>query len=227
MRFSMNSAEHIAIVGTSTAQQVADGLSRMILDGELQPGQRIAESVIARELGLSRNTVREAVRLLQGSGLVRYGFNRGLMVWKPSDDDIVDIFAARLQFEAAGAAVLTPKTDLAQVEHALKAYVSVLPDKELRTIVEADLNVHRSLVSLVGSPRLDAYYSQLVDELRYLLVMLLDREVAQDGVMDMEQEHLEIIEAFQTRRPAVARRAIERVNAANCEAVRAMMNQRE
>ena len=81
---AMSVADRIRIVGRSSAQQIADGLMDMILEGELKPGERIRESVIAEQLGISRNTVREAVRLLQGTGLVRYVFNRGLAVWNPS-----------------------------------------------------------------------------------------------------------------------------------------------
>jgi DNA-binding GntR family transcriptional regulator len=46
----------IEIVGRSTAQQVADGLSKLILEGEMLPGERLSEAGIARSLGLSRNT---------------------------------------------------------------------------------------------------------------------------------------------------------------------------
>lgn len=59
----------------------------------MRPGERISEAGIARTLSLSR-TPFEALRLLQSSGLVRYSFNRGLVVWDPSEEDIVEVLKA-------------------------------------------------------------------------------------------------------------------------------------
>lgn len=117
----MSVADRIQIVGRSSAQQIADGLMDMILEGELKPGERIRELVIAEQLGgISRNTVREAVRLLQGTGLVRYVFNRGLAVWNPSDEEVLDIYRARLHLETAAAASVGYDTDLTSLNAAME-----------------------------------------------------------------------------------------------------------
>ena len=68
----MNPVENLTLHRTSTAQQVADGLSDAIMRGEMPPGAPIRESAIAASLGISRNTVREAVRMLENGGLVRH-----------------------------------------------------------------------------------------------------------------------------------------------------------
>ncbi|MGC0236316.1 GntR family transcriptional regulator [Arthrobacter sp. SD76] len=68
--------EQIKIVHSSTVQQVADGLTAMILSGGLKPGERLRESLLAENLGLSRNTVREAVRIVQAGGLIRHRANQ-------------------------------------------------------------------------------------------------------------------------------------------------------
>lgn len=221
----MSVTDHVDIVGVSSAQQLADGLTRMILDGALAPGERIRESAIARDLGLSRNTVREAVRLLQNSGLVRYGFNRGLVVWQPTDADVVDVFAARLHFEAAAAATLTAKSDLTDLENTYDAYLSVLQIGDTRRIVDGDLAIHQSLVRLIGSSRIDAYYSDLITELRYLLLVLTTDDSQQD-VGALAEEHREIVDAFRSRQPKVAQKAITRINNHNRDAVRAVFAQR-
>lgn len=73
---------------TTTAQQVADGLSELIMSGRFEPGTRLRESAIAAELGVSRNTVREAVRVLQLGGLVRHEVNRGAVVITPTSENV-------------------------------------------------------------------------------------------------------------------------------------------
>ena len=56
--------------------RVANSLVGAILSGAMRPGDRLAESHIARQMDLSRAPVREALRLLESSGLVEYRTNR-------------------------------------------------------------------------------------------------------------------------------------------------------
>jgi DNA-binding FadR family transcriptional regulator len=65
---------------SSTSEQVADVLRENILNGELKPGAPLREQHIAKMLGISRNMVREAMRLLAREGLVTYHLHRGVVV---------------------------------------------------------------------------------------------------------------------------------------------------
>jgi DNA-binding GntR family transcriptional regulator len=220
-------ANHIAIVGKSTAQQVADGLTNMIIEGAMSPGERISEAGIARSLGLSRNTVREAVRLLQGSGLVRYNFNRGMEVWDPTDDDVVDVFKARLYVERLAGQCLTPGSDLKPMRTAHRRYVEALETHDLRTIVECDLAIHQGAVAILGSARIDQFYAGLLNELRYfLLVLSFDRSeyLHNEGVA---HEHQEMMDAFESRDPARAIQVVTSILEENRELARAVVAQRK
>lgn len=68
------------------------------MEGRLQPAERIVEAKTAKDLGVSRGTVREAVRMLIQDGLLLYndGFVR---VYNPSKKDIIDIFQCRESLE--------------------------------------------------------------------------------------------------------------------------------
>lgn len=220
-------ADHIEIVGKSTAQQVAEGLSNMIIEGAMSPGERLSEAGIARSLGLSRNTVREAVRLLQGSGLVKYNFNRGLVVWDPTDDDVVDVFKARLYLERLAAHSLTPDTDLTAVRDAHRRYVEILQTHDLRTIVERDLAIHQAGVSLLGSARIDTFYATLINELRYfLLVLSFDRHEYLDNE-GIAHEHQDMVDAFESRDPAKATAVVTAIIEENRELVRGVIARRD
>jgi DNA-binding GntR family transcriptional regulator len=220
-------ADHIAIVGKSTAQQVADGLTNMIIEGVMSPGERISEAGIARSLGLSRNTVREAVRLLQGSGLVRYNFNRGMEVWDPTDDDVVDVFKARLYLERLAAQCLTPESELSPMRAAHRRYVEALETHDLRTIVERDLAIHQAAVAILGSARIDQFYAALLNELRYfLLVLSYDRHEYLDNE-GVALEHHEMMEAFESRDPARAIQVVTAILEENRDLARATIARRK
>lgn len=223
---AMSVADRIRIVGRSSAQQIADGLMDMILEGELKPGERIRESVIAEQLGISRNTVREAVRLLQGTGLVRYVFNRGLAVWNPSDEEVLDIYRARLHLETAAAASVGYDTDLTPLTAALDALKVAMLTEDPRTIVEKDLDIHRAIVGLMNSPRLNKFYDELLGDLRYfLLILSLDHHEYESGSA-LEDEHQRIVAAFASRDPELARTTIAGIITENRDEVRKILASR-
>jgi len=220
---TMSVADRIQIVGRSSAQQIADGLMDMILEGELKPGERIRESVIADQLKISRNTVREAVRLLQGTGLVRYVFNRGLAVWDPSDEEVLDIYRARLHLETAAAAAVNYDTDLTPLIEAMDALKVAMKTEDPRTIVEKDLAIHRAIVGLMNSPRLNKFYDELLGDLRYfLLILSLDHHEYESG-STLEEEHQRIVTAFTSRDPELARTTIADIITENRDEVRKIL----
>jgi DNA-binding GntR family transcriptional regulator len=216
----------IEVVGRSTAEQVADGLGNLILDGSMRPGERISEAGIARTLSLSRNTVREALRLLQSSGLVRYSFNRGLVVWDPTDADIVEVFKARLYLERLAATSLRKSTDLTGVEMAHAQFEQALETGDARTIVDTDLALHQAIVATLGSSRLDTFYAGLMVELRYFLVLLsLDRR-EYENTAPVRHEHRDLVEAFASRSPGKAAAAVTALLQENRELIRDVIARR-
>ena len=70
----------VTIQRQPAAEQVAAALREAILSGRMLPGTPLREVAIATELGVSRNTVREAARVLGSEGLIRHEMNRGAMV---------------------------------------------------------------------------------------------------------------------------------------------------
>ncbi|HET9142050.1 GntR family transcriptional regulator, partial [Actinophytocola sp.] len=65
---------------TSTAERVAGILRDRIMEGHLRPGDKLSEEEITRRLGISRNTLREAFRLLGHERLLEHQLNRGVFV---------------------------------------------------------------------------------------------------------------------------------------------------
>ena len=78
-------------------------IRQAIVDGRLPPGQRLKEEELARELGISRTPVREALLILQTEGLVDAAPNRGAVVRSHDADDLEDLYQLRALLEGYAA----------------------------------------------------------------------------------------------------------------------------
>src|SRR5262245_37476772 len=93
-----------------SAQQAAhERLRAMILSGELQAGQALRQEEIARQLGVSRLPIREALNRLATEGLVELKPRRGFYVASLDVDEIEDIFDMRALLEAHAGYLATEK----------------------------------------------------------------------------------------------------------------------
>src|SRR5438309_11120403 len=80
-----------------------------IVDGRLEPGRRLKEEELARELGISRTPVREALLVLQSEGLVAAEPNRGASVRAHDAADLDDLYQLRALLEGYAARRAAPR----------------------------------------------------------------------------------------------------------------------
>lgn len=83
----------------TTTMMVAEELRRRILRGELAEGNQLRQEALARELGVSRIPVREALRQLDAEGLVTHVSHKGAVVSKLSVEEVYELFEIRLALE--------------------------------------------------------------------------------------------------------------------------------
>jgi DNA-binding GntR family transcriptional regulator len=188
----MSALDGLEVRRTTTAQQLADGLSERIMAGAFGPGDRLRESAIAAELGVARNTIREAVRILELTGLVRYEVNRGAVVIAPTQENVEALYTARERLETAAVA-RTPRPE--QMEAITKAFdelVAAAETGDKSRIVDRDLAFHQAIVALLDSSRLDEFFAGLTQELRFYLTVL-SRSESPDQVV---AEHRLILDAL-------------------------------
>ncbi|MET0453521.1 MAG: GntR family transcriptional regulator [Mycobacterium sp.] len=81
-------------------EQVIAALRQAIIDFQLVPGQRLVERELIESLGVSRTTIREALRELASEGLVTVVPQRGAIVSVPSLDDAADLYEVRASLES-------------------------------------------------------------------------------------------------------------------------------
>lgn len=93
-------AEGVVLGRVSTAERVADFVRTRVMNGDLLPGTRLSEEALRTALGISRNTLREAFRLLTRERLLVHEHSRGVFVRTPDVADVVDLYAARRVIES-------------------------------------------------------------------------------------------------------------------------------
>jgi len=199
----------ITLLQTSSLSSVVQSeLERMILSGELPPGEKLTEVALAARLGVSRGPLREAFRMLEEAGLVRTEKNRGVFVRDLPVEEAIEIFDLRATMDelvgrrlAAGiapAALKEIRGLVDQMEHAVKA-------KDAHTYHLLNLRFHDRLVELAGNRKLTAIYRKLIKELS--LFRRLD--LADGWLMPISAgEHRQIVKAIAAGDAEAAGRAM-------------------
>ncbi|MFI9810994.1 GntR family transcriptional regulator [Saccharothrix variisporea] len=153
---------------SSTAEKVADKLRASVLGGEIQPGQQLNEKALGDALRVSRNTLREAFRLLTHERLLVHEYSKGVFVRKPDWRDIADLYAARRVIEC-GAVRAYPQAP-EQAKRAIRTAVDDAVEASTRgdwtAVGTHNIKFHQALTALAGSARLDEEVERLLAELR-------------------------------------------------------------
>lgn len=188
--------ERLVLDRQSTPAQITDALEEEILGGALKPGERLREAQLAETFSVSRNSVREALRVLERKGLVRHIPHRGAEVIKLTEEDVDDLFRARAVLERAGVRLAgesrRAKTRLMDEVEGIEAAAKA---GDTATLLEHDLAFHRILVAQLGSRRLAEQHVTLQRELRLAL-----RQLDTFDPMKQVEEHREIVEALEAGR---------------------------
>lgn len=118
-------AQTSAIQYRTMARIVADYLRSAILSGRLGPGDKIQQDEIARQLGVSRMPVRDALRIVQSEGLVEIYPHRAAVVVSLRPQDIIEIFEIRALLEGRAAELAAAHLSDAIVAHLHEVYAAM------------------------------------------------------------------------------------------------------
>lgn len=152
----------------SMRDQVKRVLLNRILDGAYQPGDRLVELQIARELNTSQGPVREALRELEGLHLVESQTYRGTYVRGISAQEMYDAYLVRgvLEELAAQLAADQFKANTAALKHEVKAMRTAAKTRDLDRFAHHNATFHRLIVQAAGNPILLQVWESLACELR-------------------------------------------------------------
>ncbi len=136
-----------------------------IIDGRLAPGQRLKEEELARELGISRTPVREALLVLQAEGLVDAAPNRGATVREHCAEDLDDLYQLRALLEgyaARRAGTRISEGDVVNLWESCDRFDD-LRDGDVRELVKENLFFHNTILEAAGSARVQSMVRKVIE----------------------------------------------------------------
>lgn len=184
--------EHLSLPDT-----VRLNLRRRILNDELPAGSRLVEGTLAAELGVSRATIRQAMRELSAEGLIEISPRRYSLVTRMSAEDARDVCYARYVLEA-GAANQIPARRRVELDLAMGAALRAMDDAvaadDVEALVEADILFHRSIFAVSGTRRLCDLWETVNSQMGALMRGSIDRRHM--DLADVRAFHDPLREAF-------------------------------
>jgi DNA-binding GntR family transcriptional regulator len=162
------SRARLQVAWTSTAERAADAVREEVVEGRLRPGARLPEQRLCTALGVSRNTLREAMSQLVVERVLVREPHRGVFVARPDRDAIRDVYRARrvIEPEAVRSGEAADAAGIAAVHGAVEEGHRAVGAGRWDDVASANQHFHRALVALAGSRRLDQQMALLLAEMR-------------------------------------------------------------
>ncbi len=184
-------------------------IERMILDGELDMGDRLNELALAARFNISRGPIREACRSLVQAGLLEFQINRGFFVRKLAQKEVVDLYDLRAGLMRLAGELLAKNITPDQLAQ-IKAMVDAM-DKAQRVgnaerFRELNSDFHAALVQATNNRRLVEIYQGLAKEIQ----LFRRRGLVSASAMKLSnREHRDIVEAIVAQDAVRAAAAME------------------
>lgn len=191
---------------TNLREQAVTALRAAVTTGELPQGKHLVETELSDMLGISRGTLREALRQLQQEGLITADDRGRLRVRNLDEGEIGEIFEVRATLEALAAERLASRLDRDDAVERLTSAVGHMEETRrngLESSIEADLDFHRTMIELAGNRTLIHQWGSLEGSIRMSIMFSgIERAV---GNMTPNR-HQEIVEAIRSGDTEIARR---------------------
>jgi DNA-binding GntR family transcriptional regulator len=190
------------------AQTVANRLRDEIQRGDIPAGSRLRQGDVAERLGISTTPVREAFAQLRREGMLTGSAHRGIIVFRPTLDDLYETYEMRIALEALAARRAVPRL----TDEGIAALRRIVEEAErldagdVEQYLLMNAAFHEQLYEASRSPRLISLIADLRDAaMMYLRVLGADQSSHDHG----HAEHLAIVEACEARDEVGAATAVE------------------
>ncbi|MBR8835132.1 MAG: GntR family transcriptional regulator [Stigonema ocellatum SAG 48.90 = DSM 106950] len=191
----------------STPDLIADALRSAILQGIFQEGQSLRQDEIATQFGVSRIPVREALRQLEGEGLVTLHLNRGAMVSILTTTEAQEICEIRSALETTAIQLAIPKLTESDLETASEILSAMNRASDAARLVQLNWEFHGTLYAIAERPRLMSMIKTLhINIDRYIRLQLAQM----DNIERTQKEHYELLDACRQRDMTAAVRVLKR-----------------
>lgn len=192
----------------SLRHNVRNHLRNLIFDGTLQPGDRIVESRLARELGISQAPVREALRELEQMGLVVSYPNRGSSVRQINPQDAREMYTLRAHLEAMAVQLAAPKLtdeDLAAMDDLIDGMIAAGNDDNPELLTQLDTRFHEFICERSGHSLLLRTW-QGINPLNWTMMTVI--RLKDRNLRELAERHRPIVDALRAHNSVEAEQAI-------------------
>jgi DNA-binding GntR family transcriptional regulator len=194
------------IVRVSLDQQAANLLREQMISGRLKAGDKLVESQLASDFGVSRGTMRIALRKLAVEGLIQQVPFSWWIVAPLSAKDAWELYTLRASLEGLAASLAAERKDAAsrrRIRSAFDALKAACATGDYARVTEADLTLHRTIVEVTGHERLLAHWRLIEQQTR---VFLASSNALLQDIRDIADEHQAIVNAILGGQPKAAER---------------------
>jgi DNA-binding FadR family transcriptional regulator len=204
-------------------RQIADQIRTLIGTGEVAPGARLpAERDLARQLGVSRPSLREALIALEVEGLLDVRVGSGIYVSQPGErgrgDEIAnasgpfEVIRARWMIEGECASLAARHGTAGQLRAIRKAHADLIREsKRHHNPLDADRTFHVAIAEATGNSALELVVQTLWDQRVGPLYRALETKLEYPAMAEeTTDEHEAVLAAILAREPAAARAAMRR-----------------
>lgn len=188
----------------SLVNEIAERVRRAVINGTLKPGDVINESQMTERLGVARGTLREAIRILIGEGLLEKLPNRASRVRLLTAETIWEIMTTRAVIEGFGARVLAERITPEKVQRLLaiseQMHRAAIAE-DASAFIHWDFLLHRAIMELSGHRILFETWTKMSAWVR---LMFASEHHYPDEMLTNALNHKRIVEAIATGDPDIA-----------------------
>lgn len=190
----------------SASDRILSTLRDDIIAGALLPGTALIEQDLSDRLAVSRNTLREALRLLCREGLAVHQRHRGVVVRTLTRHDVRDIFRVRRTLELQAIAQSEPLLDSAwqEMDAVVRRAEADTDAEQWRDVGTQSLLFHQHIVHLLQSPLLDQFFRTILAQLRLVFAAVPDESGFQRPWVAKDRELLTLLRNGERSQAAAA-----------------------
>jgi DNA-binding GntR family transcriptional regulator len=182
--------------GTTSPAQLYATLADAMIRFDFRPGERLNEGAIARDLGVSRTPVREALSRLVAAGFLDHEPGQGFFRRKLDPKEIFDLYELRQQIEVGAVRLAVQRAapeKLAELDDFLARSMAAAPDCSVDELVRFDEQFHEGVVMLTGNNEMLRSLQQINARIR--LVRWIDMRGRRDVTQGEHRAMLDAIKA--------------------------------
>jgi DNA-binding GntR family transcriptional regulator len=185
-------------------QQIQESIKDSIFKGKFKPGDRLYEAQIAKQYGISRSPVREAIKVLINEGLLITDEKSQITVYKPAREDVLEIYECRIALETAAVALTAERVTGDQIKElgkSLEETEIAIKNENLEMIVACNAHFHNLTLQYSGNNRLIKLVESLNSLIYFYRVLNMQGQNRPETVL---KGHTEIFQAIKEKNPQKA-----------------------